>query len=160
MADDKSTVAVFPGTFDPITNGHMDVIVRAAKLFSRVIVTVGDNPEKDSLLEHPTRVEIVGKVISQLPNVSVETYTGLTVDIAEKLGANVIIRGIRNTIDVGFELQMAITNRSTTEIETVFIVPSRQCAFISSSLVRQIARGGRDISDMVPPQVLDYLKSP
>ena len=159
MADNKSRTALFPGTFDPITNGHLDVIKRAAGLFDQVVVGVGQNPEKDTLLDQRCREQIIREVVAAIPNVRVETYSGLTVQFARKLEADVIVRGLRNATDVGFELRMAMTNRAATGIETVFILPSADCAFISSSLVRQIARGGSDVSAMVPPQALEALKA-
>ena len=159
MTENKSRTALFPGTFDPITNGHLDVIKRTAALFDQVIVGVGQNPEKDSLLDQRCREQIVREVVADIANVRVETYSGLTVQFARKLGADVIVRGLRNATDVGFELRMAMTNRAATGIETVFIIPSPDCAFVSSSLVRQIARGGGDVSAMVPPQALEALKA-
>lgn len=158
MAQSKSRTALFPGTFDPITNGHLDVIKRAAKLFDQVVVGVGQNPEKDSLLDQQRREQIVREVVAGIPNVRVEIYSGLTVQFVLKLQADVIVRGLRNAIDVGFELRMAMTNRAATGIETVFIIPGADCAFISSSLIRQIARGGGDVSAMVPPQAIAGLK--
>jgi len=154
MAGTKSRTALFPGTFDPITNGHLDVIKRAAGLFDQVIVAVGQNPEKDSLLDQPLRAQIVREAVAGMANVRVETYSGLTVRFARELGADVIVRGLRGAAEIGFELRMAMTNRAATGIETVFILPGPDCAFISSGLVRQIARGGGDVSAMVPPQVL------
>lgn len=159
MAENKSRTALFPGTFDPITNGHLDVIKRAARLFDQVVVGVGQNPEKDSLLDLRRREQIVREVVAAMANVRVETYSGLTVRFARKLQADVIVRGLRNATDVGFELRMAMTNRAAAGIETVFILPGADCAFVSSSLVRQIARGGGDVSAMVPPQVLEALEA-
>lgn len=159
MAENKSRTALFPGTFDPITNGHLDVIKRAAGLFDQVVVGVGQNPEKDSLLDLRRREQIVREVVAAMANVRVETYSGLTVRFARKLRADVIVRGLRDATDVGFELRMAMTNRAAAGIETVFILTGADCAFVSSSLVRQIARGGGDVSAMVPPQVLEALEA-
>jgi len=155
----SSRVAVFPGTFDPITLGHVDVIARGAGLFDELIVGVGDNPEKRCLLALGERAEIVRQCTEALGNVRVESYRGLTVDFACRCGAEVILRGIRDAADLHMETAIANTNRQVSGIETVFILPSPECAFISSGLVRQIAQGGGDISSLVPPQVLGHLKS-
>ena len=155
---DQKRLAIFPGTFDPITNGHLDVIKRAAGMFDELVVGVGDNPDKNSLLDRSRRLQIVDEVTADIPNVRAESYTGLTIDFARKVGAAVIVRGLRNASDLGTELRMAMTNRAASGIETVFIVPDPACALISSSLVRQVARGGGDVSSMVPPQALAGLR--
>lgn len=151
-------VAIFPGTFDPISNGHLDIIRRGAGLFDELIVAVGDNPEKTPLLEQSRRTEIIRQCIAGLPNVRVESFTGLTVDYARKVGAVAMLRGIRNTTDLHFEFQVALTNRVVAGVETVFIMAGTEFAFTSSSLIRQIARMGGDVSALVPPQVLPYLQ--
>jgi len=151
--------AVFPGTFDPITNGHLDVIRRGLKLFDGVIVAVGDNPDKSSLLSQSQRVDIVRRVLAGAPNARVEAYNGLTVDFAKKAGAAVIIRGLRNTGDMEYEIQSAWTNRKVSGIETVFIMASAEHAFTSSNLIRQIATEGGDVSAMVPPEALEPLSA-
>jgi len=145
--------AIFPGTFDPVTRGHLDVIERGAKLFDTLIVAIGDNPAKKSLFPHPQRAEMVAELVAGHPNVRVETYEGLTVTFARAVGADVILRGVRNASDLQFELEMAYTNRAATGIETVFMVASPEYAFLSSSLIRQIAAGGGDVSAMVPEAV-------
>ncbi len=160
MTDQPTRIAIFPGTFDPITNGHVDVIRRGAKLFDRLIVAVGENPEKSSLMDPRERAEVISQVVANLPNVSVETFQGLTVDFARRCGAGVILRGIRNSNDLQFELQVALTNRVAAGVETVFIIPSAENAFTSSSLIRQIASMGGDVSAMVPPQVLPHIRKP
>lgn len=159
MNDRKSRLAVFPGTFDPITNGHLDVIRRAAGLFDTLVVAVGDNPEKASLLNQAERASIISEIVSEIPNVRVETYRGLTVDCVERLGGDVIVRGLRNSGDLHFEFQSALTNRTIGGVETVFIMTSPECAFISSSLIRQIAQMGGDVSALVPEQVLPHLRA-
>jgi pantetheine-phosphate adenylyltransferase len=151
--------AVFPGMFDPFTNGHLDVVTRGADLFSELIVAVGNNPAKSPLLAQQKRADIIREITDDLPNVRVETYTGLTADVVRSLDSAVILRGIRNGLDLNDELQMAQMNRTSAGVETVFILTSPACAFISSSLVRQIAQGGGDVSQMVPPQVLKHLQS-
>jgi len=155
---DKKSIAVFPGTFDPVTNGHLDVIRRGAAIFDELIVAIGVNPEKTSRLEQERRTAIVREVTADLPNVRVELYTGLTVDAVARFDATVILRGIRNSADLQHESQMAMTNRAVAGVETVFIMTSPECAFIASSLVRQIASAGGDVSALVPPQVVAYLR--
>lgn len=159
MKADKQRIAIFPGTFDPITNGHLDVIKRGAKLFDRLIVAVGENPEKSSLLPQSERAEIIRRIIAKIPNVSVETYKGLTADFARKAGADVILRGIRNSSDLQFEFQVALTNRVVAGVETVFIATSTEFAFTSSSLIKQIAEMGGDVSALVPAEVLPHIKA-
>jgi len=158
MAHDRGKLAVYPGTFDPITNGHLDVIQRGAKLFDRLVIAVGQNPEKPPLLVQAERAEIIAQVVAEIPNVQVETFAGLTVDFVRKIGADVILRGIRNSSDLQFEFQVALTNRLVAGVETVFVMTSTQYAFTSSSLIRQMAIMGGDVSSMVPPQVLPHIQ--
>ena len=159
MSQDNRTIAVYPGTFDPLTNGHVDLIRRGAALFGELIVAVGDNPAKQCLLPAEERVGLTEAVVGDLGlgNVRVERYFGLTVDFAQRVGAHVLLRGVRNGSDVHFEAQVAHTNRRLTGIETVFILPAPEYAFISSGLVRQVAREGRDVSALVPRQVAESL---
>ena len=157
MSDHKTTLAVLPGTFDPITNGHLDVIRRGAELFDELVVAVGNNPDKSAMLPSARRVEVVRAAVAAMANVRVEAYRGLTVDFARRVGARVILRGIRGSSDMHFEIQVAQTNRRVAGVETVFILPTPECAFISSSLVRQIARAGGDVSSLVPPEALAAL---
>jgi len=159
MSQHAATLALFPGTFDPITNGHVDVIRRGTELFDRLVVGVGENPDKASMLDQALRVEIIREVLGDLPNVVVEPYAGLTVDFARRIGATAIFRGIRNTSDLHFEFQVALTNRVVAGVETVFIMTSPQYAFTSSTLIRQIARMGGDVSALVPPQVLGHIQA-
>ena len=158
MNEHKTTLAVFPGTFDPITNGHLDLIERGAALFDELIVAVGSNPDKAPLLPAGVRAEIVGKVVAglDLDNVRVEPYAGLTVDFARRVGAKVLLRGVRGSSDLHFEARVALTNRHMTGVETVFVLPSPEHAFISSGLIRQIVREGGDISSLVPPEVIEH----
>ena len=157
MSKPNSGVVVFPGTFDPITNGHLDVIRRGVAIFGQLIVAVGDNPEKTTLLRHEERVEIIRQVVADMPAVRVESFTGLTVDFARSVGACAILRGIRNSNDLQFEFQVALTNRAVGDIETVFIMTGSEYAFISSSLICQIAQMGGDVSALVPPAVLEHI---
>lgn len=158
MSETVTRLAIFPGTFDPVTNGHLDVIQRGARLFDELVVAVGENPQKPSALSREQRVAILREVVAEMGNVRVEPYTGLTVDFARKLGAAAILRGIRNTSDLQFELQVALTNRQVAGVETVFIMTAPQFAFISSSLIKQIAQMGGDVSAMVPPGVLPHVR--
>jgi len=158
MNEHETTLAVFPGTFDPITNGHVDVIERGAALFDELIVAVGSNPDKTPLLPVSVRTEIVRKVVAalDLENVRVESYAGLTVDFARRVAAKVLLRGVRDGLDLHFEAQVALTNRHMTGVETVFVLPTPEYAFISSSLIRQIVREGGDISSLVPPEIVEH----
>ncbi len=150
-------IAVFPGTFDPITLGHLDVIRRGAKLFDELVIAVGRNPEKSSLLPPERRVEIIRQAVEGLKRVRVQSFEGLTVDFARRVGASAILRGIRNSSDLQYEFQVALTNRVVAGVETVFVMTSPQYAFTSSSLIRQIASQGGDVSALVPEGVLPYL---
>ena len=145
--------AVYPGTFDPITNGHLDIVVRAAKLFSTIIVAVGENPEKTPLFTHNERFELVKRAISELklPNVSVGQFTGLLAQYAQDIGATAIIRGLRAVSDFEHEFQMALANRKLfPDAETVFLMPCEQFVYLNSSMVKVIARNNGDISPFVP----------
>lgn len=155
----KTRLAIFPGTFDPITNGHLDIIRRGSNLFESLIVAVGDNPDKKSLFTQSQRIEMIRPAVTAMANVKVEAYAGLTIDLARRLGAATILRGIRNSADLNFEYQVAMTNRVVAGIETVFIMTGPEYAFISSSLIKQIARMGGDISSMVPPEVLAEIQA-
>ncbi len=153
----SSRIAVFPGTFDPLTLGHLDLIRRGSRLYEQLIVGVGENPEKSSLLKVSQRMEIVRQVVGELGNVRVESYAGLTVDFARRCGAGVLLRGIRDAADLHIETAIAHTNRQVSGVETLFVLPAPQYAFISSRLVRQIAQAGGDVSGLVPPEVLAHL---
>ena len=155
----SNRLAIFPGTFDPITNGHLDIMQRGAKLFDELVVAVGNNPEKKPMLDAETRVEIVRQATSGIPNVRVEMFSGLTVDFAAKVSATAILRGIRDSADLHYEYGAALTNRVVAGIETVFVIPSTEHAFTSSSLIKQIVLMGGDVSAMVPPAVLPHLKA-
>ncbi len=158
MNDHRSRVAVFPGTFDPITNGHLDVIRRGASLFDELVLAIGANPDKTALLDPEDRSKIISKIVAPIGNVRVETYDGLTVDFVRKIAADVILRGIRSGSDLQFEFQVALTNRAVAGVETLFIMTGAEFAFISSSLIKQIARMGGDVSSLVPPEVLPYIR--
>ena len=158
MTAQPTRFAAFPGTFDPLTNGHLDVIQRASRLYDNVVVAVGNNPGKNNdLLSADHRVALIEAVTKDMPNVTVAGYEGLTINFVKKLGAGVIIRGIRDSMDLQAEAQMAEVNRCAGGVETVFLPTAAAHAFLSSQLVRQIARGGGDVSGMVPPETLDFI---
>lgn len=151
--------ALYPGTFDPVTLGHVDIIKRAAGLFDRLVVAVADNPEKETLFTVKERVELLEKAIGDMERARVTSFNGLTAKFARSIGATAIIRGIRAVSDFEFEFQMAMMNRKIEpEVETVYMMPTDKYSYLSSSLVKDIARGGGDISCFVPPAVLEALK--
>lgn len=146
--------ALYPGTFDPITNGHHDLVRRAAKIFDHVVIAIAANPNKAPLLPLEKRVELARTVVAELPNVQVVGYSGLTVDFARQHGLNVIIRGLRAVSDFEFEFQLANMSRHLSrEVETVFLTPQEQFSFISSTLVREIALLRGDTAQFVHPIV-------
>ena len=149
----KHVRAVFPGSFDPITNGHLDVIHRAMGLFDELIVAVGRSPIKNQLFTPQERVEMIAELIRDLPNVSVESFEGLMVEYATKRKANVVLRGLRSLTDVQYEFQLAMTNRAVAGIETIFIMTSEQYGFTSSTLIREVASLGGDLSNLIPDNV-------
>lgn len=155
----KFVRAVFPGSFDPITNGHFDVIKRSMKLFDELIVAVGRSPVKNQLFAPQERVEMIKVLVSDIPGVSVESYDGLTVEYAAKKKADVILRGLRNLTDVQYEFQLAMTNRAVAGIETVFVMTSEQYGFTSSTLIREIASLGGDVSKLIPSSIYSKLKT-
>jgi pantetheine-phosphate adenylyltransferase len=154
----KFVRAIFPGSFDPITNGHLDVINRGIKLFDELIVAVGRSPIKNPLFTPEERVEMIAELIADIPGVSVESFDGLTVKYAAQKKADVILRGLRSLTDVQHEFQLAMTNRAVTGIETVFIMTSEQYGFTSSTLIREIASLGGDLSNLIPENVHNRLK--
>ena len=161
MRNKSKLVAIFPGTFDPITHGHLDIIGRAAKLVDRLIIGIGRNPEKACLLSASERIELIGELVRKMDNVEVEAYDGLTFEFAVAKGAQIIIRGIRDSVDLRAELQAANTNLIVGEIETVFLMTSDQHALTSSSLIKQIVElGGYDLdrlTRLVPTAVAERL---
>ncbi len=150
---DKFVRAIFPGSFDPITNGHMDVVRRGMKLFDELIIAVGRSPIKNQLFTPAERVEMITELIEGLPGVSVESFEGLTVEYAARRQGSVILRGLRSLTDVQYEFQLAMTNRAVAGIETVFIMTSEQYGFTSSTLIREIASLGGDLSNLIPAGV-------
>lgn len=153
------TVAIYPGTFDPITSGHSDLVRRASGLFDRVIVAVAANPKKNPLFSLDERVSMSEQVLSGIANVSVCPFNTLLVDLARGQGADVILRGLRAVSDFEYEFQLAGMNRRLApDIETVFLTPAENFAYISSGLVREIAALGGDVSEFVDPLVGAALK--
>jgi pantetheine-phosphate adenylyltransferase len=150
---------IYPGSFDPLTNGHLDLVHRAAKLFDQVIVAVAENEGKGPLFSHLERLELVQQSIKGLDNVSCEALHGLLVDYVEKRGGQAIIRGLRAVSDFEFEFQLALMNRKLNErVETIFMMPKDTYTFLSSRIVKEIARLGGDVSAFVPPQVVAALR--
>ncbi len=151
--------AVCPGSFDPVTNGHIDIIARAAGLFDEVVVAVGVNKSKSSarLFSAEERMEMLEQVCSELPNVSVSGFEGLLTDFCKDNGIAAIVKGLRFISDFDYELQMAQMNASLVDVETVFIPTSPEYSFLASSLVKEVATFGGDVSKLVPPDVLARL---
>lgn len=153
------TVAICPGSFDPPTNGHVDVVERASRHFERVIVAVVTNPAKKPLFEAPERMRLLKEALSHLDNIEVVEHDGLTVDLARDRGAGVIVKGLRAVSDVEYELQQAQMNSSITpDVDTLFIATSPKWSFISSSLVKEVARYGGDVAGLVPSAVAEALR--
>ena len=152
--------ALYPGTFDPPTNGHVDLITRGAKLFDRLTVAVLVNPVKNPLFTVEERVEMLKEATSSLSNVSVATFDGLMVEFARLQGASAVLRGIRAISDYEYEFQMALMNRRLApEIETVFLQPAGRYSFVSSRMVKEVFSVGGDITGLVPPNVLKRLRA-
>ena len=145
------TLAVYPGSFDPLTNGHVDIITRGARIFDRIIVAILINAEKAPLFSMDERLKITREVFKDFPNVEVDTFDGLLVDYVERRRAHVIVRGLRAVSDFEFEFQMALMNRKLNgSVETIFLMPKEDYTYLSSRLVKEIARLGGDISSFVP----------
>jgi pantetheine-phosphate adenylyltransferase len=156
----KSVLAIYPGSFDPVTNGHLDLIERGAKIFDRLVVAVLQNMEKEPLFSTAERVEMLREVIRPWNNVEVDVFDGLLVEYARLRQAQVILRGIRAISDYEYELQMALMNRKLQpQIETVFMMPAEAYSYLSSRLVREIARLGGPVQGMVPAIVEQRLKT-
>jgi len=151
--------AIYPGSFDPLTNGHLDVIQRAAKLFDRVIVAVAENESKHPLFTLAERVALVKKAVTKLPNVETDSFSSLLVEYVAAQKAQAIVRGLRAVSDFEFEFQLALMNRKLDEkIETIFMMPKDTYTFLSSRIIKEIARLGGDVRSFVPPNVQVALK--
>jgi len=154
-----STLAVYPGSFDPLTNGHVDIILRGARLFDRIVVAILVNAEKKPLFSVEERVEIAREVFKSQSNVEVDTFDGLLVDYVSKRGAQVIVRGLRAVSDFEFEFQMALMNqRLDPRIETVFMMPAEQYTYISSRLIKEVFSLGGRVNGLVPDLVEQRLR--
>jgi len=150
--------AVYPGSFDPVTNGHFDIIERSSKVFGHVTVAVLENPRKVSLFNMEERVAMLESIVKKLPNVAVERYKGLLVDYADKIEASIIIKGLRTVSDFELEFQMALANKKLNcRVETMFMMTNGIYSYISSSGVKEIAGYGGDIRDMVPSEVYEII---
>lgn len=150
---------IYPGSFDPVTHGHLDVIERAARLFDRVVVAVAENEGKQPLFTLRERRDLVRKSIQHLPNVQADSFTGLLVDYVESRSGQAIIRGLRAVSDFEFEFQLALMNRRLNErVETIFMMPRDTYTFLSSRIVKEIARHGGNITGLVPPHVQAALR--
>ena len=156
MANEQ--VAVYPGVFDPVTLGHLDIIRRGAVLFDRLIVAVASNPDKQPLFTTEERTALVRDAVADLKNVAVDSYEGLTVEFVRRHGASVILRGLRQHSDFEYEYQLALTNRTIAGVETVFVMADEKVAYISSRLVREVASLGGDVSKLVPPNVAKAIR--
>jgi pantetheine-phosphate adenylyltransferase len=153
-------IAVYPGTFDPITNGHSDLVVRAGRMFDQMILAIADHPEKKPLFSLDERIALAKHVLRKIDNVKVVGFSGLLIDFARDSGADVILRGLRAVSDFEYEFQLASMNRRLEpQIETVFLTPAENYTFVSASLVKEIARYGGDVSAFVHDRVFQALKS-
>ena len=155
----KKIIAIYPGTFDPITNGHIDIIERACELFEKVIVTIAVNPNKKPLFNEKERKEMIGKVTGHLKNIEIDSFKGLLIGFAESKNANVIIRGLRAISDFEYEFQMSLTNKKLNpKINTVFLMPNEKYSYLNSSLVRELASYNANVKEFIPEYVLEKLK--
>jgi pantetheine-phosphate adenylyltransferase len=147
-------IAIYPGTFDPVTNGHVDVAKRAAELFDKVIVCVAVNTLKEPLFTGAERVKMIREAVKDIKNIEVEEFQGLLVDYARKKNADAIVRGLRAVSDFEYEFQMALTNRKLcSDVDTVFLMPHENYTYLNSTIVREIARFGGDVTEFVPEHV-------
>jgi pantetheine-phosphate adenylyltransferase len=147
------TRAVCPGSFDPVTNGHLDIIRRAAAIFDELVVATGTNPSKSRLFDPEARLEMLREVCAEVPNVTVMGFTGLIVDFCREIDASAIVKGLRGGNDYEYELPMAQMNSHLTGVETVFLTTNATWGYVSSSLVKEVATLGGDVSALVPPSV-------
>ena len=152
--------AVYPGSFDPLTNGHLDIIRRGARLFDRFVVAILENEGKSPLFTVNERKELIARCTSGIPSVEVHSFSGLLIDFMRRMNANVVVRGIRAVSDYEYELQMALMNRDLSpNVETIFMLPAVEYTYVSSRLVKEVFRLGGDVARLVPPPVLESLKA-
>ncbi len=152
--------AVYPGSFDPLTNGHLDIIRRGSRLFDRFLVAVLENEGKAPLFSVAERMELVTRCTAGLPSVEVHSFSGLLVDFMREVKANIVVRGIRAVSDYEYELQMALMNRDLNpNVETIFMLPAVEYTYVSSRLIKEVFRLGGDVARLVPPPVLESLKA-
>ena len=157
---DKMTIAIYPGSFDPITNGHIDILKSGAEIFEKVIIAVAYNVDKEGFLPVKTRVKLIQESTKDIPNVEVDCFQGLTIEYAKKRGADVLLRGLRTSFDFEYEMQLSQTNQVLyNNIKTVFLITKPEYNFISSSCVREILLNKGDIRNFVPEPVAKYLNS-
>ena len=153
-------IAIYPGSFDPITNGHLDILKSGSEIFDKVIIAVSYNTNKQGFLPIDERVKLIEKCIGKYPNVEVDYFEGLTVDYAKRKGANILLRGLRTSFDFEYELQLSQTNNALDKnLKTVFLITKPEYNFISSSMVREILINNGDITQFVPKEVEQYLTS-
>ena len=152
------TKAIYPGTFDPVTNGHIDIIKRACKMFDKIIVAVADNKDKKTMYSLEKRVELMKKATADMPKIEVDSFNSLLVDFAKEKECKIIIRGLRAVSDFEYELQMGYANKSLdSEIDTIYLMPNLENAFISSSVVRSILKYSGDVSHLIPKEIIKDL---
>jgi len=154
----KYVKAIFPGSFDPITNGHLDVIKRGINLFDELIIAVGRSPIKNPLFTPDERVEMIAELVKDIPGITVESFDCLTVEYAARKKADVLLRGLRSLTDVQYEFQLAMTNRAVAGIETIFIMTGEQYGFTTSTMIREVAALGGDVSNLIPKGVYQRLR--
>ena len=153
-------IAIYPGSFDPITNGHIDILKRGAKIFDKIIIVVSYNSNKKSFLSTEIRLKLIQEAVKDIPNIEVDSFDGLTVEYAKKVGATILLRGLRTSFDFEYEMQLSQTNNALNEnIETVFLITNPEFNFISSSAVREIYLNNGDYSKFVPKSVYNYLEA-
>lgn len=155
-----STKAIYPGTFDPMTNGHLDIVTRAALMFDRIVLAIAASPSKKPMFTLEERVALAGEVVAHLPNVEVVGFSDLLANFAKAQQANVLVRGLRAVSDFEYEMQLAQMNRHLLPtLESVFLMPSEQYSFVSSSLMKEVARHGGDVESFLPAAVYQALKA-
>lgn len=152
-------IAIYPGTFDPITNGHVDVIERASKMFAKIIVVIAINSKKETMFSEQERLGMAQESLKHIKNIEVKTHRGLVVDFAKDCGAIALIRGIRAVSDFEYEFQISLMNRKINpEVHTVFLTPNEKYTYLNSSIIRELSRYGQDVSEFVPDIVVEKLK--